>query len=279
MDETQIIEHKKKYPTITQSFGIVGIIILAMILFSPVILFKELIGEEVSTLIYYILAMGCSFLVIDRIKNKKLGKSNYTLGFVNARILIFISIATIALQIGVTSPIVYSIPMPEFIKVMFIEMSQRTGPFSFLMIVIAAPILEELIFRGVMLDGLLKSYSPIKSILISSIFFGLVHLNPWQFVAALVIGIFSGWVYYHTRNLMFSIVIHLVNNLFAFLSMYFTDPEEMMRTTLTETYGGILSMVLSILSAILVAVVCIYFLKKELTTKIWRDENEPLLPD
>lgn len=45
--------------------------------------------------------------------------------------------------------------------------------------VIAAPVLEELIFRGMMLEGLLKKYSPVTSIIISSILFGVAHLNPW----------------------------------------------------------------------------------------------------
>src|SRR5690606_30966839 len=87
-------------------------------------------------------------------------------------------------------------------------------------IVIAAPILEEVIMRGIILDGLLKRYSPVRSILFSSFLFGLLHLNPWQMVSAMVIGIFAGWVYYRTRSLALPILIHATNNLSAFSMGY-----------------------------------------------------------
>jgi len=143
--------------------------------------------------------------------------------------------------------------MPEFMQKIFMELAGQNGIFSMLTIVIAAPILEELIFRGIILDGLLKKYSPIKSILISSALFGIVHLNPWQFVTAMAIGILSGWVYYKTHNLLLCIIIHLVNNLSAFASMQFMDAEEMMNSDLTEQYGGLMNVIIITAGALVLA--------------------------
>ena len=78
-----------------------------------------------------------------------------------------------ALLFGVITPIDSLIPMPEILKKALLDLAGQNGIFSFLLIVIAAPILEELLFRGIILDGLLKNYSPLKSILISSFLFGL----------------------------------------------------------------------------------------------------------
>ncbi len=254
----------RNYPSISEGFGIVGILILTMVVVVPVnMVLNDVVGKEISMFIYYVLSMGISFWIVDRIRRKRSGESVYSFGGSSAKIIALISIAILGLQTGVVSPIVSFIPMPDFMKKLFLELSSQTGIFSFMTIVIAAPILEELIFRGIVLDGLLKKYSPLKSILISSILFGIVHLNPWQFIAALVIGIFSGWVYYKTRNLMLCILIHFVNNFVAFMGMYFTDPETMIDSGLIEQYGGLMNAILITAGALVLTVGSLILLKDE----------------
>ena len=253
------------YPGIRQSWGIVGISILFMVLFSPVtILLQGIAGKEVAFLIYYVLAMGATFSVAHLKRKRCVSVSPYSYDLSSARIIILVSVAVIAIQTGIIFPAVNAVPMPEFMKNVFLEFAGQNGVFSFITIVIAAPILEELIFRGIILDGLLKRYSPLRSILMSSILFGVVHLNPWQFISAFIIGVFSGWVYYKTRKLTLSILIHFVNNLMAFASMYFADAEAMMNMSLTEAYGGFLNMIAITFGAIVVAVICLHFLRLEI---------------
>lgn len=62
--------------------------------------------------------------------------------------------------------------------------------------VLLAPVLEEIVFRGIMLDGFPKRYSPTKATLWSALFFGLIHLNPVQSVGAFMLGISLGWLHY-----------------------------------------------------------------------------------
>ena len=260
-----MIENKKiYYPSIRQSWGIVGIVILAMLLFSPVnMILNKVLGEEISFLVYYLLAMGVPFGIAHLIRNKRTGINTYNFSLSSFKIMAFVSISIIAIQTGIISPIVNSLPMPEFMQKIFLEFANQNGVFSFIAIVIAAPIIEELIFRGIILNGLLQRYSPIKSIILSSILFGIVHLNPWQFVGALIIGMFSGWVYYRTKKLSLSILIHLVNNLVAFLGMYFMDAETMMNESLTESYGGFTNWILITIGAILISILGIFLLRKE----------------
>ena len=255
------------YPTIKQSWGIVGVSILSMILFGVFyVLLSRIVDEELSFLIYYLLSMGAVFWIAHLKRKKWTNVGVYHFGFSSGKIIILISVAVIAIQIGIISPIVSLVPMPEFMKNVFIELAKRNGMFSFITIVIAAPILEELIFRGIILDGFLKKYTPLTSILISSALFAVVHLNPWQFISALIIGIFSGWVYYKTKKLTLSILIHFVNNLAAFSSVYFLHAEVAMDMPLTEQYGGFLNLVMITFGAIVVAVICLYFLRLEIIT-------------
>uniref|UniRef100_UPI0032170A4F CPBP family intramembrane glutamic endopeptidase n=1 Tax=uncultured Draconibacterium sp. TaxID=1573823 RepID=UPI0032170A4F len=252
------------YPNIAQSFGVTGIVVLGMLLLSPVnLLLNNMIGKEASVLIYYLLAIGIPFWIVYSIRKNKTTDSSFNITIENKRVIPFLIAGTIALLLGIVSPLGNLIPMSESIKKAFMDFGGQTGIFAFLLMVVAAPILEELIFRGIILDGLLKKYSPEKSILISSLLFGLVHLNPWQFVTGLVIGIFSGWVYCRTRSLALSIIIHASANLTGFLLRFFIDMDTAMDDNLVEMYGGLINLVLAIVGAIIIVSVCVYFLNKE----------------
>ena len=254
------------YPNIAQSFGITGIAILAMLIFSPIMsIMTNILGKEPAFLIYYLFTMGVTFLIVNRIRIKKVGitSSRFNFEFSTPKIILLVLVTVIAIQTGIISPIVGSLPMPDFIKKIFLKFAGYTGVFSFITIVIAAPILEELIFRGIILKGLLTKYSPIKSIIISSLLFGIVHLNPWQFISAMIIGVFSGWIYYKTQKLTLSIIIHMVNNLFAFISMSFMKPEAMFEDNLVDIYGGgIITYLFITIGALIITGIGIYILNK-----------------
>jgi membrane protease YdiL (CAAX protease family) len=164
------------------------------------------------------------------------------------------------------------IPIPEMFKEAF---AMNPNLLIFLMIVIAAPILEELLFRGIILDGLLNKQSPITAILISSTLFAFVHLNPWQFVSALFLGVLSGWVYYKTKSISLSIIIHATNNFVGFLIMFINekiyglDKSAMKEMKLIESYGGLTNFIVITVCAILIFTVSIHFLRK----KLKNDEN------
>lgn len=254
----------KSYPSISQSWGIFGVAIASMLVFVPVNSWlTNNVDGELGLLAYYLLSMSGPLVFAHFLRKKITGKSTYNLKSAKASIVIVVSLCIVGLQLGFTMPISSLIPLPEFVKELFLEMMNYNGIFGFLTIVVAAPILEELIFRGIILDGFLKRYSPLKSILFSSFLFGLVHMNPWQFISAMIIGCFAGWIYYRTRNLLLCILIHFINNLFPFIEMQFMDANLLLDMTLAEQYGGTMQAIAVVSSAAIIAVVGIYYLKKE----------------
>lgn len=89
-----------------------------------------------------------------------------------------------------------------------------------LLTVILAPILEEVLFRGIIQKSIIKKgVNPRLSILISSLIFGAFHIYPWQFVGAFMLGLILGLVYEKTQSLWLSILLHAFNNLIAALLM------------------------------------------------------------
>jgi membrane protease YdiL (CAAX protease family) len=95
------------------------------------------------------------------------------------------------------------------------EMFKEMGAGSVGSIVIAcvlAPVLEEMLFRGIILRSFLLQYQRWISILGSALIFGAAHMNLYQFTAALMLGIFLGWLYQRSRSLLPCIVLHGVYN-------------------------------------------------------------------
>ena len=105
--------------------------------------------------------------------------------------------------------------LAEFYE-MFTEMMKELtgGPFwsSFLTVAIFAPIFEEWLCRGMVLRGLLTKMKPVWAIVISALFFAVIHANPWQALNAFLIGLMMGYVYYKTGSLLLTMIIHFVNN-------------------------------------------------------------------
>ncbi len=98
---------------------------------------------------------------------------------------------------------------------------------AFLKVVIVAPIVEELIFRGMIMHGFMRNYPKIVAIFISALFFALFHLNPWQFPATFLLGLLLGWVMVITRNIFACIAGHAINNLLVLLSIeYYREISE-----------------------------------------------------
>lgn len=254
----------KSYPSVAQSWGIIGVAIVAMFVFIPINLWmNDVIGKEPSFLVYYILTMGAALSFAYFIRKKETGIVGFNIALVNIKVLIIVLFSTLALQVGIVNPIVTLIPIPDLFKPMFIELAKLNEIFAFIAIAIAAPIFEESIFRGIILNGLLKRYSPFKSIFISSFLFGIVHFNPWQFVGAMLIGFFMGWIYFKTKNLALTIFVHFVNNSFAFVFSKFTDAETMFDQSLVDSLGGLMNTILIIVGCIFILMLSVYFLTKE----------------
>ena len=118
------------------------------------------------------------------------------------------------------------IALPNWMEDEFVGMSRNVlGAIS---IAIMAPLVEELLFRGAIEGHLLKQgKSPVAAILISSLIFGIVHINPAQVPFAFAIGAVFGWLYYRTGSVVPGIIGHFINNSIATIQMMVLSKEEL----------------------------------------------------
>lgn len=88
--------------------------------------------------------------------------------------------------------------------------------------IVVAPVCEELVFRGVMLDNLLKCFKkPYMPVIISSSLFGFFHLSLGAGINAFVFGLLSSFVYIKYKNIRYNIAIHRTINIVTFLVLLF----------------------------------------------------------
>ncbi|GEM_PF-213894 len=99
----------------------------------------------------------------------------------------------------------------------FSKLIESSPVMGFLLLAVAAPLLEEILFRGIILRFLLKKMSPWKAIMISALAFGIFHLNIWQFTGAFIMGIFFGFLFWKTGSLFYPVLFHFINNALAYL--------------------------------------------------------------
>lgn len=82
---------------------------------------------------------------------------------------------------------------------------------TFLFVVICAPIMEELIFRKMLIDRIAQ-YGDVVAAFLSGLIFGLFHGNISQFFYAFLLGVCFGYVYVKTRNIKYTIILHMLVN-------------------------------------------------------------------
>lgn len=174
------------------------------------------------------------------------------------------AVSLIALHLFL-DPLISLIPPSELLNKLVTEIVKEPRLYFF-MIVLAAPILEELFFRGIILDGYLKNYEPKQAVLVSAFLFGAFHGNLPQGVGAFLSGILIGWIYWKTNSILAAISIHLINNFVSYISVMLT-PKDQLLMNMRDSIGIPLYYWLIVIGSGIVAVAGIgvlakYYLKK-----------------
>lgn len=83
--------------------------------------------------------------------------------------------------------------------------------------VFIGPVIEELIFRGIILNGLKVKYGNNLALLLSSVLFAIIHVQPAQIITAFFMGLVFGYIFIKTNNLGLVILLHSIANLTSIL--------------------------------------------------------------
>ncbi|MGH4126060.1 MAG: lysostaphin resistance A-like protein [Clostridium sp.] len=140
---------------------------------------------------------------------EKLRKRN-----LNIKKFIYVALIIIGFRLAYDNSLIYlvnKIPMPDFINKSFEDLA-ISPVVLVLSIAVIAPIYEEIVFRGILLKGMSSKINPKLALIVSALFFALVHLNIPQGINAFLLGLIIGAIYLNTESIYLCIFAHFINN-------------------------------------------------------------------
>lgn len=147
-------------------------------------------------------------------------------GQINIIMLAFMCVVATVCSAIVTEPATKLLPpMPDILKAALEGITNAPIWAALLTTAVFAPFFEEWLCRGMVMRGLLKHSSPVVAILVSALFFAVIHMNPWQAIPAFVLGCLFGLVYYKTGSLKLCMLMHCANNAFSVLISHIPGAE------------------------------------------------------
>lgn len=103
-----------------------------------------------------------------------------------------------------------------------------------LAVVLAAPVIEELLFRGLTYRGFRKLWGPRAAMIISSLFFGIYHRNVVQGLYAFLIGLLLVYAYESFGTIWACIIFHAAANAVSVLLTECVDMSWLKQSIMTE---------------------------------------------
>ena len=95
------------------------------------------------------------------------------------------------------------------------------GFFALLVTVVLAPLFEEFLCRGIILESFRAKYGVVTAWIVSSVFFAVIHGHVTSMVNALVIGSILGYICIRARSIFASAILHAFNNGIALAAITF----------------------------------------------------------
>lgn len=219
--DAAMTERHETYPNIFEALVLVVVLILLEVIVGALLdsahLLAGLNPEDASLIIT---VMGNGVLFVALMAYKSIG---YRALFHPTRTSAVAMLGVLALPIALIVPglilmagainsiVIWLMPMSAE-ETALLQSMMVPSVVSTLFGCIMAPILEEMLFRGVILRSFLHQYSRTRSILWSAAIFAAAHLNMYQMATALAIGIVSGWLYERCRSLWPCILLHASYN-------------------------------------------------------------------
>ncbi|MCS5529543.1 MAG: CPBP family intramembrane metalloprotease [Candidatus Poseidoniales archaeon] len=189
---------------------------------------EDVSWELMGTLVYVaVLALTAVYIYWDGDLNRTL--QMFKIGSLRIGFIFLVGLPFVITVIDVVVTAIYDMvyimllgesSIPEIVYYVDDSEYDLIRALSFVSIVIAAPVVEEILFRGYILDAIRELHGDVVAVLGSSVLFGLLHIEPYVVGMATLGGLIYGFVRIKTGSLWPSIVSHMLWNFLAFLYIW-----------------------------------------------------------
>jgi len=187
--------------------------------------------QPIKNLNSLVITIFAIYLIFFFLKKKKYSiTKSLQLNPVNMKIML----VTLLLVLGIfavrqgLNPILYNLfPSKELIQI-YLDSKPKTmleWVHIIASAILVAPVLEELIFRGLMQKSLNEKYGLLISIMVPAIIFSIIHIFPVAILSILFSSVIYGLLVYKTQSVHASIIAHAFHNLIALIynSLFFKE--------------------------------------------------------
>ena len=198
---------------------IMQIIIINIIGFTnPIILNDINLTSIIASVCNYILPLPIFLYLMNKLEKQEINSNKLTIKKFIVYIAISLTLMWVGNLIGLTiTEILGNLIQSEIANPIVETIDSSSVYTNLLLMVIMAPIFEEIIFRKLLIDRTIK-YGKGVSILLSALIFGLFHGNLNQFFYAFLIGGFFAYVYIKTGKIIYTILLaFLIGGFFAYV--------------------------------------------------------------
>ena len=213
-------------PGVGGLFGIFALFMLGALLGNILVLGLQFISPEFAKEYGIIISYPLMFIpAMLYASAKSRFDENFTQGFKmdsnnfgrfsGIQIAAIVTVATLATAFMTDAISSLMPPMPEWLEATMKELLHAPFWITLISVSVFAPLFEEWLCRGIVLRSLLTKYSPATAIIVSAVFFAIIHFNPWQAIPAFILGLLFGYVYYKTGSLKLTMLMHCANNTMA----------------------------------------------------------------
>lgn len=161
----------------------------------------------------YLIGFPILYLLIRKMPGHAITKKKMSLGNFMTCIMIGAAICCIGAVVGLIFNLVlilpFSLNLADVGETTVINSDSGWRVFA---VCICAPIFEELIFRKLLIERVLK-YGEFLAIMLSGIMFGLFHGNFQQLFFATGLGMLWAFIYVRTGRIWYTIVMHMIVNI------------------------------------------------------------------
>jgi membrane protease YdiL (CAAX protease family) len=104
------------------------------------------------------------------------------------------------------------------------------GSFIVFVVAVIPALCEETLFRGLVQKSFEQKLGPLWSIMITALFFGIYHFNPYGLIPLIALGIYFGYAAYVSDSIFVPMSLHFTNNFLSVLVFFLLGDDELVKT-------------------------------------------------
>jgi uncharacterized protein len=127
-----------------------------------------------------------------------------------------------------------------------------------LIVAVVPAICEEVLFRGYIQRSFEFRFSPVLAALITAVFFGFFHLNPYGIIPLISLGFFFGYAAYKSNSIIIPMILHFINNFTAVMVFFYFGDKEYLSSTITDEINIAQTLVMfSVLGVLFIGIIVV----------------------